>query len=243
MIAHPLFSASFALAVLANVAVAQDRGPDPDARRLKPGVDSLAVFLVRGADTTRTGTLRDELSVVRVEGRDALQRVYVSTDQVLGGRVDTLVDVLADLRPVRHRSRSSRSVEAIDFAAGRATGWMRLANGDSVAVDAAATNAFNASSFDLVLRASSLGAGWEAVVPTFLASARVVSPLRARVTGAETIGGETCWRVQVDFTGMPVTFWIGQTSRALRQQVMQIRPDVQILFRPAMPSKPNDRTT
>jgi hypothetical protein len=80
-------------------------------------------------------------------------------------------------------------------------------------------------------------------VPTFLASARVVSALRARVTGAETIGGEICWRVQVDFTGMPVTFWIGQTSRALRQQVMQIRPDVQILFRPAMPSKPNDRTT
>ena len=241
---HSRFAAAvLVLAVSTRAATAQSAAPDPDARRLQPGVDSLAVFLVRGTDTTRTGTLRDELTVITAGGAPALRRVYVTMDQVLGTRVDTLVDVLADLRPLQHRSRTDRALEAIDFAAGRATGWMRLANGDSAAVDAVAAGAFNASSFDLVLRASSLRAGWDVTVPAFLPTTRAVSPFRARVTGVETVGGEGCWRVQAEFTGTPVTFWIGQTSRALRQQVMQVRPDVQILFRPAAPQAPGGRAT
>jgi hypothetical protein len=238
-----LFRLTIALVTLASVGRAQERGLDPDARRLTPGVDSLAVFLVRGADTTRTGSLRDEIRMVRVGGRDLVQRVYVSADRVLGARIDTLVDVAASLQPVRHRSRSARTVEAIDFTAGRATGWMRLANQDSLSVDAAAAGAYNASSFDLVLRASSLRASWEASVPVFLPTTRTVVPLHARVTGTETIDGELCWRVQAEFTGTPVTFWIGQTSRRLRQQVMQARPDLQILFRPALASAHSSRAT
>lgn len=234
------FAAALALA-LGGPAAAQSAAPDPDARRLRPGVDSLAIYLVRGADTTRTGTLRDELAVVREAGRELLRRVYVSSDRVLGARVDTLVDALADLRPVRHRSRTERSAEALDFAAGRATGWLRLANQDSVGVDAAAPGAYNASSFDLVVRASSLRDGWEATVPAFLPPARAVSPMRARVTGVEAIDGEPCWRVQAEFSGTPVTFWIGQATRALRQQVLQVRPDVQILFRRAAPVAPGTR--
>jgi hypothetical protein len=237
-----VLAAGLALAA-AGPAAAQGGAPDPDARRLRPGVDSLAIYLVRGADTTRTGTLRDELAVVREGDRDLLRRVYVSSDRVLGARVDTLVDGLADLRPVRHRSRTERSAEALDFAAGRASGWLRLANQDSVGVDAAAAGAYNASSFDLVLRASSLRDGWEATVPAFLPPARAISPMRARVTGVESVGGEPCWRVQAEFSGTPVTFWIGQSSRALRQQVLQVRPDVQILFRRAAPVAPGGRAT
>lgn len=237
-----VLAAGLALAV-AGPAAAQRGSPDPDARRLRPGVDSLGIYLVRGADTTRTGTLRDELAVVREGDRELLRRVYVSADRVLGTRVDTLVDALADLRPVRHRSRTDRSVEALDFAAGRATGWLRLANQDSVGVDAAAVGAYNASSFDLVLRASSLRDGWEATVPAFLPPARAVSPMRARVAGIEAVGGERCWRVQAEFGGTPVTFWIGQTSRALRQQTLQVRPDVQILFRRPTAGTPGIRRT
>lgn len=216
---------------------------DPDARRLRLGVDTLAIYIVRGSDTTRTGTLRDELMAVRENGRALLRRVYSSSDRVLGTRVDTLVDVLADLRPVRHRSRSEGAVEMLDFAAGRARGWLRSANQDSAAVDAAAVSAFNASSFDLVLCASSLRANWSAMVPAFVAPVRAVSPLRARVVGVESIDGDACWRVQADFAGTPVTFWIAQVSRALKQQVMQVKPDVQILFRRATPATRAGRAT
>jgi hypothetical protein len=216
--------------------------PGPDGRLLRLGVDSLAIYLVRGADTTRTGTLRDELSLVRDGDLELLQRVYVSIDRVLGTRVDTLVDARTDLRPVRHRSHTGRAAESIDFAKGRATGWLRLSNGDSVPVDAAA-EAFNASSFDLVLRASPLHDGWEASIPAFLPNTRAVTPLRARVVGVEQVDAERCWRVQAEFAGTPVTFWIGQTSRALRQQSMQVGPDIRILFRPITVSRPGGRAS
>ena len=229
--------------LLARSLGAQAGAPDPDARRLRPGVDSLAIFLVRGSDTTRTGTLRDELMVVREGDRELLRRVYVSADRVLGTRVDTLVDVLSNLRPVRHRSRSDRTIEILDFAAGRARGWLRLTNQDSVAVDAPAEAAYNASSFDLVLRASTLSDGWAVTVPAFVPQVRAVSPMRARVVDPETVNGEVCWRVQAEFGGTPVTFWIGQISRTLQQQVMQVGPDVQILFRRTSPTTRNGRAT
>ena len=237
-----LLIATLAAGALPALAAAQRPTPGPDGRLLRLGVDSLAMYLVQGTDTTRTGTLRDELSVVHEDGRELLRRVYISIDRVLGTRVDTLVDVRAALRPVRHRSHTDRAVEVIDFAAGRASGWLRLANGDSVAVDAAA-DAFNASSFDLVLRASPLREGWEATIPTFYPPTRAVMALRARVVGVEHVAQERCWRVQAEFGGTPVTFWIGQTSRALRQQVMQVRPGVQILFRPMTASTPPRRAT
>jgi hypothetical protein len=243
MTLRSLLVATLAVGALPALAAAQRPTSGPDGRLLRLGVDSLAMYLVQGTDTTRTGTLRDELSVAHEDGRELLRRVYVSIDRVLGMRVDTLVDVRADLRPVRHRSHTDRAMEAVDFAAGRASGWLRPANGDSVPVDASSADAFNASSFDLVLRASPLRDGWEATIPTFHPTTRAVTALRARVVGAEHVAQEWCWRVQAEFAGTPVTFWIGRTSRALRQQVMQVRPDVQILFRPMTTPTPSRRAT
>lgn len=208
----------------------------PDGMQLRPGVDSLAMYLIRGTDTTQTGMLRDELTVLAPPTPGAperLQRVYVSVDRVFGSRVDTIVDARRDLQPITFRSVTDRGQETIDFRGGRATGWLRLSNADSVAVDVRlpATGAFNASSFDLVLRAAPLRAGWTGTVPGFIATSRAVTDFQARVTGTEVVDGEPCWRVQAEFGGTPVTFWIGTTTRVLRQQVMQVRPDVQILFR------------
>lgn len=203
-----------------------------DGRRLTAGIDSLAIFYIQGGDTTRTGLLRDELTFLEEDGRRVLRRVYRTVDRVLGPRIDTLVDVAATLEPVRHRSSTDRAREVLNFAAGQVTGWLWLANGDSVAVSApVATGTVNASAFDLVLRASDLREGWAAEVPAFLPNARATTALRARVTGVEVVAGEPCWRVAAEFTGMPVTFWIGQRSRALRQQLMQFRPDAAVLFR------------
>lgn len=195
--------ACIALLFLCSATDLQAQAPDVDGRRLTMRVDSLAIYLIQGKDTTRTGVLRDELAVVTEGNRQLIRRIYMSTDKVLGTSVDTLTDQLSDLRPVRHRSHSTRSIEILDFTAGRARGWMRLPK--------------------------------QATINTFIASSRVVTPLSARVVDEETIGGERCWRVQADFSGTPVTFWIGQTSRRLRQQVMVLRPDMQILFRTAGP--------
>ena len=218
-----------------------DSVPQPHGSLLSLGTDSLAIYLVRGNDTTRTGIVVDELRPIEENGQALLQRVYTSTDWILGSRVDTLVDVRATLAPVRHRSRTTRSFEFLDFTPRGLKGWLRLANGDSigVAVPLPAT-VYNSSSFDLVLRSSPLRDGWSAVVPVLLPSTRTVVPLRARVAGSEVIGGEATWRVEAEFTGMPVTFWISKTSRKLKQQTMQVRPDVLILF--ATPKRENQDT-
>lgn len=231
----PLCLTASALLVSAAGAGAQ-ASPTVDGRRLPQGVDSLAVYLVRGGDTTLTGMIREELTQVDEGGRRLVHRVYATMDQILGLRLDSLVDVAETLEPVRHRSRTENGAEYLDFADGRVTGWLRMANGDTVSVATPLPpGVVNASAFDLVLRAADLRDGWSAEVPAFMPNARAVVPLHARVVGTDTVAGEACWRVAAEFTGMPVTFWIGQSSRRLRQQVMHIGPDAVILFRTAVP--------
>ena len=209
-----------------------------DGGLLRAGVDSLDVYVVRGGDTIRTGRLRDELRVVRDgAGRELWERVYVSADRALGDQVDTIADVRATLAPVRLRSRATGAEEALDFAAGGVAGWVRLADGDSVAVRAAlAAPAYNSASFDLVLRAAPLAAGWRAEVPVFLTSTRAVAALRARVAGVEAVDGRPCWRVAAEFAGTPVTFWVDRETRALRRQVLLLRSGDQILFAAPRPA-------
>lgn len=218
--------------------------PSFDVSRLVPGTDSLAVFVIRGVDTTETGRIVDKLRVEEVGGRGQLHRVYSTRDQLLGVRLDSLTDDLATLEPIRHRSRTHSGAEFLEFADGRAVGTLYLASGDSIIVDVPLTPGIvNSSSFDLALRAAPLAEGWRAEIPAFLPNARVTVMLQARVSGVEVVQGMRCWKVDAEFTGMPVTFWVAQKDRRLCQQVMQIRPDLSILFAPIRPATVRPRAT
>lgn len=189
------------------------------------GLDSMSIHAIRGTDTLRTGTLWDEL-LVEGEGEDAvLRRVYRSRDLVLGERLDTLINRHRDLLPVRQHSVSSRITEELNFADGVVRGRLVRPGGETVTVEVALTEpAYNAANLDLVLRAAPLDDGWTADVPVFLPSAGTVVRMRSRVTAAEVVFGEPCWKVESDFAGTPVTFWIAQESRRLVQQVMRLGP-------------------
>lgn len=203
-----------------------------DGERLKLGVDSMEIFLVRGSDTVSTGMAWDELSHTQWRGAPALRRIYRSRDRVLGVRVDTIIDEPGSLRPLSHRSRTARSRESLDFSSEHVVGWTYDASGDStaVAIDIPA-GVYNGSSFDLLLRAAPLSEDWAVEIPSFVASSGRVLPLRARVVEKEIIGRQDCWRVDGDFGGTPVTFWIEEQSRDLCQQVMEFGPGIHILFR------------
>ena len=233
-------AALLALAVCSSAARGQSSGgvSGVDGRRIRPGTDSLAIYLVRGGDTTRTGVVRDEITVDRSGARPLLRRAYYSADRAIGTVVDTATDDLETLAPVRERSRTDRSAEFLDFEPGRVRGWLRLANGDSVPVDAGLPAAvYRASAVDLVLRAAPLAEGWSADVPAFMSSTRTVAPLHARVAALETVEGEPCWRVDAEFAGLPVSFWIARDSRALRRQLRYVRNGVQVLIR-SFPASP-----
>lgn len=210
----------------------------PDGRLLRAGTDSLAIYLVRGDDTTETGVLVDELRVIDRDGTPAFQRVYRSVDTLLGWRIDTLVDVQATLAPIQHRSRSDKTLEFLDFTRDSIAGWIRSATGDSAVVQLALPAAtYNSSTLDLVLRASPLREGWEATIPVFLPGTRAVMQVPARVAGSEVVAGEDSWRVSTDFMGLPVTFWVGKGTRSLRRQAMALRPGVVLLFNKAAPKR------
>lgn len=204
-------------------------GTRPDL--LRAGTDTFAIYFISGKDSTRTGAIRDDIRFVQQQGRKVIERVYVTQDRLLGARVDTLIDDARDLSPVSHHSRTSRNMAFIEFSKNQAVGWLRLTNGDSASVAAAiAPGVINSSAFDLWLRAAPLALGWTAEVQAFEAFARTTLALHARVNGEEIVEGEPSWRVQADFGGTPVTFWIGKSSRSLRRQLMQLSPDRAILF-------------
>lgn len=220
-----------AAALFAATACSPDAPPEADGRLLPQRTDTLAIYLVRGSDTVRSGRAIDELRVVEENGRVLLHRIVRTEDDLLGTRADTLVDEQLSLAPVRQRSGSRQTREVLDFGGGRVRGWMRTQRGDSVPVDVAIGDSVrNASSFDLIIRSSPLDERWTATVPAFLPNMRGVVPMRAAVGGSEEIGGHPTWRVQADFGGMPVIFWIDKATRAIRRQVIRMGPEAMVLY-------------
>ena len=220
------------LAVAASGAFAQTHnGPQPDGRRLHLVSDSLEVYVVRMGQQQRTGVVVDRLDTVRVNGQTMLRRIYRTADEVLGHSVDTLVDAYSTLEPQRVRSRSDRVTEQLDWRANRVVGVVKEPDKPSRAVDSPVPAGwYNSASFDLILRASPLADGYEVAVPTF--SGREGSHvMTAKVTGSESLPGHgDTWRLDADFAGLPVTFWISKTSRRLVRQVMHVAPGTEIVF-------------
>ena len=211
-----------------------------DTKRLASGVDTLAVFLIHGNDTVRTGSLIDELRAEK--GR--LVRIYATSDQILGNSLDTIVSSLEDLRPLSYATQSARQVAQLSFNAGRVVGWSRLPNGDSTTIRAELpTIVYDGSSFDLVIRASLLAPNFELAVPSFLVGSNTVGTLTGSVTGTETVEDRPCWVVKTNFAGMPVTFWIDKENRELRRQLMQPRVDMSILFARPKSGRASGRAT
>jgi hypothetical protein len=203
----------------------------PDAARLSLGADTLAVYMVSGSDTTAVGYVIDAISFGNHHGTPAIIRRYTSESTILGSRSDTLIDARATFEPLAVKSWTDRGAEQLEFGSERVTGTIWIADGSEVQVDEELpSGAINAASFDLVLRASDLEVGVEYERQAFVAPIRAVLTLRAHVSGTDEVAGQQCWRVEVEFAGMPVTFWVSQTDRSLVRQEMVIRPDAVILF-------------
>lgn len=227
-------------------AACRDKGASITATgRVAPhvGTETLTIYVIRGRDTTRTGVLIDRLAVDTAGGGPRVVRVYRSVDQVLGQRLDTIVGggwLAAHRVPQSGVDWFRASRVRARPRHGRDGPRQRRLHRDRRAAPA---NVYNGASFDLVLRASPLSDAFEVTVPGFLAGTRSVTPLSARVTGVGAIAGHDCWVVSTEFAGLPVTFWIDVATRQLRQQVMHVRADMQILFAPPKPARAPRRAT
>jgi hypothetical protein len=227
------------LALLVWPAALPAQAADADGTRLQLGADTLFVYAIRGADTVPTGRVVDALSVIQVAGGEALQRVYWTSDALLGGGLDTMVDMRASLAPSYFHTRRNRGEARATFARDSAIGYSLLASGDSIEFRSALPpGSINAATFDLVLRASSLDVGRTWNLTGFDASSRTLVPLTAQVVGEEQVEGESCWHIQAAFGGLAVHFWVAKDTRRLRRQVMVLEPDLRVLFSSTPPEAP-----
>ena len=229
-------------AVSSTVRAQQAVRPRPDI--LQPGTDTLYQYLIRGVDTAFVGTVVDVMERTTLNERAVIRRIYSGESRLSGASRDTLIDDATTLRPVRSASYSSRAIERVEYSHDRAVGWIHQPNGDSLRIDVPVPpQVYSASSFDMVLRASELDDGWSATVPAFVASSRVVVPMTARVIGEERIDDWECWRVDAEFMGMPVTFWIERNSRRLCRQEMRPEAGISLLFTRRAPRAPRRGAT
>jgi len=206
----------------------------PDLSRLKCGIDSLEIYVVQASARRHTGTLVDECRSSGTGSARVLTRIYRTTDRVLGNRLDTIVDLWSSLEPRSYHSVSSRMSSGekirLDWSGNRLRGRIEPDNKPAVAVDEEVKSPhYNSASFDVLLRASPLAVGYSVEVPAYVPG-RGLSKLTAKVAGEEEVAGQASWRVDTDFAGLPVTFWIGKTSRQLLKQVMHLSPEADIEF-------------
>ena len=193
--------------------------PAPDGRLLRPGVETLTVYLVREGKRERTAYVIDALHIeATADGDTLIRRTYEWVGE--GARVDTIVDQRATLSPRRYYSSvPAGGAHTLSWNAGRLVGSVRRL-GATIAIDTTLTSTvFNAATLDLILRASPLAPGYSVEVPSFIAELGIV-PIRARVTATDTVPNEgVLYRVQANFAGLPVTFWIDPVTRRLVRQV------------------------
>ncbi len=226
------FHSLIVLAVAASSALAQTpAAPQPDARRLRLASDSLEVFVVRLGEAKRTGFLIDVLDTVRVNGQTMLRRIYRTNDAALGASVDTLLDVFATLQPHNVRSHFRSGFEKLDWEPSRVVGAVEESEGGTRSIDSPRPAGwYSSSSFDLILRASPLAEGYKVAIPSF-SGRQGSSVLTATVVGSEMIDGfGDTWRVDGDFAGLAVTFWISKSSRRTVRQIMHVSPGLEIMF-------------
>jgi hypothetical protein len=193
-------------------------------------VDTLGIYLIRDADTPEAGFIIDELTLGEYANDSVLIRVY-KTSSAFGSGIDSLVNTHRALKPLLAHSTRDGGGQQLKFTTDRVTGSIWLPNGQEVQIDThLPPNIIDSGSFDLALRASELAIGQTMAMQAFVANARAVLSLDADVARIEEVSGVDCWRVDANFVGVPVTFWISRADRSLVRQVMVLQPDLSMLI-------------
>lgn len=224
-------------ALLAAGARAQTTGTPADVRldRLRPGTDSMFVYIVLREEQRYAGTVHDELRTVEHDGNPALLRVYRSNVGMFGVRLDSMLMTVPSGATLYASSTAPRPWRA-RYAADSVTGMRTDAKGSLQRVARAFRGpGYEPSTFDMMLRAAPLAQGYRFSVDAYYALDDSVLTLTAVVAGSEPVeveGGRSvdAWRVDVDFSGLKVTMWIDQNTRALLRQIIRASPSASMLM-------------
>lgn len=231
-----LATITLAFVMIASTSPAQaPTPPNVDPAKLSCRTDTLAIFLVRQGVRQQTGTVIDECHPEGSGAARVRMRIYISRDAVLGNRVDTVIDSWTSLEPRSYHSVASHEIVRLDWLGSHLRGRIETEGKAPVAVDEQLrSRVYNGASFDTMIEASPLAANYAVEIPAYVPGRGVVT-LTAKVVGEEMIDGQASWRVDADFTGLAVTFWIAKSSRRLLKQVLHAAPGTDIEFIATLP--------
>lgn len=216
------------------------------ATPLTAAVDTLTIWLIRGRDTIPAGEIIDDLRITARDSGSQFIRVYSTRSRLLPSSVDTIVDWVDGLRPVRTVSVRGDSAYRLDFEPDRVQGDLVIGAGVRRGITLPLPDGtINAASLDLVLRSALLRIGDSVQVMAFTPTVYGgVARIAVRVDGQEEIGRRRAWRLVGIFPpGNRVTFWIDQDTRALLQQKLELPTGVTVLIdrRPVPRVRPQQR--
>lgn len=206
--------------------------PSLDLGRLRQGVDSMSIAIVRGNDTTPVGQLWDEIRFFNGPDGAQLRRVYWTINEAFGPTLDSTFSMAPDLKPIRRWSSGRFASDSIVYRGDSASGW---ADGPSpprrVVARQVPVGIIDPSSFDLVVRTAELSPDYVLSVRSYLAWQDSVVTLTARVLSTEPIRQRDgavvdCWKVEGDFDNLRVIMWVDKVTRALVQETIHLTPDI-----------------
>jgi hypothetical protein len=194
---------------------AHARRPQVDGRRLRLTTDSFVMYLVKGSDTSRMGLASDEL---RVDG-EWLVRVF--QDEM--GTADTIVSRYHDLHPRENHSHYGM-IAHLRFNDTVVTGSIGREGSDrSIINEKIPADAYDAMSFDAIIRASDLTDSTHFVITAIGAGGQILTA-EARVIGSEQIDGRDCWVISARMGDTPEMYRIDKRSRQLMSLYVESSP-------------------
>lgn len=199
--------------------------------RLATGTDTLALWLVERGDTTRSGVVIDEVKVISHDGEPAYQRRYHGSGSLFEGRIDTMVDRVRDLAPLRSVAVRGNRAAAVRFEGGRALGEIFTVLDGVRAIDVAVPDGVvQGGSLDLALRRASLALGDTLHHRLFAPLVTMFTTTTSIVAGLDTVDGRPAWRVMTDFHDIHYTMWIDTTTRVLHRQTLEMPGGLTLLI-------------
>lgn len=224
------------IAVIATACAASAQAGPPDVRidRVRTGVDSMQIYLVRGGQPTHVGMLWDAVEVIDHAGSPAVRREYRTVNQAFGPEHGVYVYRLPGLTPISIDDEGT-SPESLEFRADSVVGWTLLPRRRHNIARALGSGVYDGTVFDLMIRAGDLREGYRIAIPAYITEMDSILTLAARVTGSERVrveGGRMvdAWVVQMDFAGLASTLWIDKQTRALARQTIDLMPGVSMLM-------------
>jgi hypothetical protein len=215
---------SLAAAALASAQVTFPGAPWLDPTRIRYGTLTYTLSVVQGDEEQVVGTIVDEILPIRGED-PVLQRVRTVRQ---GGSVtiDSTVTELETLRPRWHHAVQPQRAVLLEFSEAQVTGTVTPVDGPARSIDVTLPDlAFDASNWDLALRALPLEEGDAAVLQLYDVDRQLVR-YRVRVADRTVAGLTDLIHVVLEVPGSrEVHLWLDEATRTLLRLETQVAED------------------